>query len=191
MSIDGLDIRSCNRMDSVTKENTIDVSLDLSDHLGGLVLKEEQKLAVEALLSVKYVMAVLPTGFGKSIIYQSFVVAKNLAVSSSILVVVPLRSIIEDQLRFNDFGLKAVALEKNQQLLKVIGAFSFPSLSCYRSRRLKPQDSGIMIFLVEFVAAFLCCDEILLRYVDVFVDEVQSFCSISYFQCTLRANTQR
>ena len=49
MSIDGLDFRSCNRMDSVTKEITVDASLDLSDHLRGLVLKEEQKLAVEAL----------------------------------------------------------------------------------------------------------------------------------------------
>ena len=47
MSIDGLDFRSCNTMDSVTKEITVDASLDLSDHLGGLVLKEEQKLAVE------------------------------------------------------------------------------------------------------------------------------------------------
>ena len=56
----------------VTKENTIDVSLDLSDHLGSLVFKEEQKLVVEALLSGKDVMAVLPNGFGKSIIYQSF-----------------------------------------------------------------------------------------------------------------------
>ena len=46
--------------DSVTKENTIDVYLDLSDHVGGLVLKEEQKLAVEALLSGKDEMAVLP-----------------------------------------------------------------------------------------------------------------------------------
>ena len=53
MSIDCLDFRSCNKMDSVTKENNIDVSLDLSDNLGGLVLKEEQKLAVEALLSGK------------------------------------------------------------------------------------------------------------------------------------------
>ena len=86
MSIDGLDIRSCNRMDSVTKENTIDASLDLSDHLGSLVLKEEQKLAVEALLSGKDVMAVLPTGFGKSIIYQSFVVstASRRSVDSSL-----------------------------------------------------------------------------------------------------------
>ena len=40
-------------MDSITKENTSDVYLDLSDYLGGLVLKEEQKLAVEALLSEK------------------------------------------------------------------------------------------------------------------------------------------
>ena len=73
-------------MDSVTKENAIDISLDLSDHLGGLVLKEEQKLAVEALLSGKDVMAVLPTGFGKSIIYQSFVgsTASRRSVDSSL-----------------------------------------------------------------------------------------------------------
>ena len=36
----------------------------------------------------------------------------------------------------------------------------------------KPQDSGILIFLVEFVAVFVCCDEILLRYVVVFSNEV-------------------
>ena len=65
-------------MDSVRKENTIDASLHLSDHLGGLVLKEEQKLAVEALLSGKDVMAVLSTGFWKLIICQGFVVAKKL-----------------------------------------------------------------------------------------------------------------
>ena len=71
MSIDGLDISSCNRMDSVTKERTIDVSLDLSNHLGGLVFKEEQKLAVEALPSGKDVMTVLPTGFGHQHLVQS------------------------------------------------------------------------------------------------------------------------
>ena len=60
MSIDGLDFRSCNTMDLITKENAINAFLDLSDHLGRLFLKEEQKLAVEALLSGKDVMAVLP-----------------------------------------------------------------------------------------------------------------------------------
>ena len=63
-------------------------------------------------MSGKDVMAVLPTGFWKSIIYQSFVVAKKLAGASSILVVVPLRNVIEDQLRFGEFGFKVAALEK-------------------------------------------------------------------------------
>ena len=101
-----------------------DVFANLSDQLGGLLLKEEQRLAIEALLSGKDVMAVLPTGFGKSVIYQSFVIAKNFANvnTASIVVVVPLRSIIEDQLQSNDFGLKAVAFEKIPQLLTDIGA---------------------------------------------------------------------
>ena len=65
------------KMASVVKESSSNVFVNLSDQLGGLVLKEEQKSAVEALLSGKGVMAVLPTGFVKSIIYQSFVIAKN------------------------------------------------------------------------------------------------------------------
>ena len=76
MSIDGLDFRSCNTIDSVTKEITR-CFLRFKRSSGGLVLKEEQKLAVVALLSGKDVMAVVPTGFGKWSIYQSFVVAKS------------------------------------------------------------------------------------------------------------------
>ena len=40
----------------------------LSLQMGNMEHKQEQKLAVEALLSGKCVMAVLPTGFGKTII---------------------------------------------------------------------------------------------------------------------------
>ena len=94
------------KMVSVVKESSSDVFVNLSDQVGGLVLKEGQELAVEALLSRRDVMAVLPTGFGKSIIYQSFVIAKNFAITASIVVVVPLRCIIEDQLQSNDFGIK-------------------------------------------------------------------------------------
>ena len=50
--------------------------------LGGLVLKHEQKKAVSRLLEGKGVLAVLPTGFGKSLKYQSFVLAKEMAESS-------------------------------------------------------------------------------------------------------------
>ena len=64
----------------------------------------------------------LPTGFGKSVIYQSFVIAKDF---SSIVVIVPLRSIFDDQLQSNDFGLKAVAFEKKPELMKDIAANKF------------------------------------------------------------------
>ena len=110
------------KMVSVVKESSSDVFVNLSDQVGGLVLNEGQKLAVEALLSGKDVMAVRPTGFGKSIIYQSFEIAKNFVITASIVVVVPLRSIIEDQLQSNDFALKAVAFDKILKLLKDIGA---------------------------------------------------------------------
>ena len=110
------------KMASVVKESSSDVFVNLSDQLGGLLLKEEQKPAVEVLLLGKDVMVVHPTGFGKSIIYQSFIIAKNFGNTASFVVVVPLRSIIEDQLQSNDFGLKAVAFEKIPQLLKDIGA---------------------------------------------------------------------
>ena len=98
-------------------ERSSDVFVNLSDQLGGLVLKEEQKLAVEA-LTRKDVMAVLPTDFGKSIIYQSF----DFANTASIVVVVSFRSIFQDQLRSKDFGLKVVAFKKIPQLLKDICA---------------------------------------------------------------------
>ncbi|XP_068697532.1 probable ATP-dependent DNA helicase RecS [Montipora foliosa] len=108
-------------MDSAAKESILPDRL--SERLGGLILKEEQKLAIEALMSGKDVLAVLPTGFGKSVIYQSFVLA--IKDSSSIVVIVPLRSIIDDQLQSNDFGLKAVAFDKKPELMKDIAANKF------------------------------------------------------------------
>ena len=63
-------------------------------------------------------MALLPTGFGKSILYQSFVIAKTFANTASIVVVVPLRSIIEDHLQSNDFGLlKSSCLREDLKII--------------------------------------------------------------------------
>ena len=121
-------------MDSAAKESIL--SDRLSEHLGGLILKDEQKLAVEALMSGKDVLAVLPTGFGKSVIYQSFVIAKD---SSSIVVIVPLRSIIDDQLQSNDFGLKAVAFEKKPEWLKDIAANKFQVIFASASSPASPR----------------------------------------------------
>ena len=41
-------------------------------------MKDKQEEALKSLLDGKDVFAVLPTGFGKSLIYQSFVIAKEM-----------------------------------------------------------------------------------------------------------------
>ena len=91
------------------------------ENLGGIMLKPEQSEAIESLLNGKDVFAVLPTGFGKSLIYQSFVFAKEImdGHSPTIIVIIPLRSIIQEQLKCNEFCLKALELTLNDEVLKV------------------------------------------------------------------------
>ena len=66
-----------------------------------IILKPEQESAVRALLADRDVLAVLPTGYSKSLIYQMFVRAKNYELNgnAAILVISPLKSIIEDRLQ--------------------------------------------------------------------------------------------
>ena len=101
MSIDGLDFRLCN---TVTEENTMDATLDLSDHLGGLVLKEEQKLAVEALLSGKAVKKIInKIAAAFQLLCATFLITLRVIASSMCFTLVP-----EEKLRisstFKDFG---------------------------------------------------------------------------------------
>ena len=86
-------------------------------------LKPVQKLAVECLLGGKDVLAILPMGFGKSLIYQLYVLAKirSGCDMSCILVVSPLKSIIEDQIRgFENVSTLANKLTLEEKSLKEI-----------------------------------------------------------------------
>ena len=72
-----------------------------SDSRENLVnLKVEQQKAVENLMDGNDVLAVLPTGYGKSRIYQAFsqITDTSTGGNSLVLVVAPLMSIIQDQL---------------------------------------------------------------------------------------------
>ena len=76
-------------------------------------LKKEQKIAIDSLLNGEDVVAVLPTGFGKSLIFQTFVMASQLALKeqATVLVVAPLNSLTEDQIsEANEMGISAVSL---------------------------------------------------------------------------------
>ena len=74
-------------------------------------LKEEQKEAVLDLLNGKDVMAILPTGFGKSVIFQLFILMKiEEDEASSVIIVSPLSSITNDQVKdFEDIGISSKA----------------------------------------------------------------------------------
>ena len=69
-------------------------------------LKPEQTQAVG-----KDVLAILPTGFGKSLIYQVFSMAQTSA-NASVLVISPLNSIVEEQAKeMNGLGIPSVHLK--------------------------------------------------------------------------------
>ncbi|CAH3022434.1 unnamed protein product [Porites evermanni] len=82
------------------------------------VLKPEQESAVRALLADRDVLAVLRTGYGKSLIYQMFVRAKNYELNgnAAILVISPLKSIIEDQLQEMEFLFKGLGARPAKDL---------------------------------------------------------------------------
>lgn len=84
-------------------EEEIDLALNDSlatfDVLENFVLKQKQQDAVRQLSRNKDVLAVLPTGFGKSIIFRFSVRVKQLLTKKHrcMVVVFPLKSIVDDQ----------------------------------------------------------------------------------------------
>ena len=87
-----------------------------------IMLKEEQEVAVEKPLLGQDVLAVLPTGYGKSMIFTVFALAKQLMkrtekdVSTSILVISPLTSITADQItEMQSLGFDAVERTDNDR----------------------------------------------------------------------------
>lgn len=98
-------------------------------------LYPEQETCLKALFEGKNVYASLPTGYGKSLIfYAAPIVADDLFErprgSSKILVISPLKTLMEDQVAFlRSLGLSAIALhdEQSEERLKQVekGAFTY------------------------------------------------------------------
>lgn len=83
------------------------------------VLKKEQEEALKSLFFGKDVVGILPTGFGKSLIFQLLVLLTSekfkrqgqLNRNATILVICPLRSLIKDQLtEVQELGILASSL---------------------------------------------------------------------------------
>ena len=63
-----------------------------------LELRPEQKQAIYMLLSRRDLLAVLPTGFGKNLIFQLLVQVKEILSGKTVIVFCPLKSIVLDQM---------------------------------------------------------------------------------------------
>ena len=77
--------------------------LELEDKGHKITLKDEQRKAVKQLYGKKNLVAVLPTGFRKSLIFQLLVLLENRdrnghTQTASVLITCPLTSIINDQI---------------------------------------------------------------------------------------------
>ena len=94
--------------------------LNIRRENGAVVLKPEQETAINNLLNGRDVMAILPTGFGKSMIYTVFALAKEQISSSKtcVIVIAPLKSIIDDQI--SEMSLNCTAMELTTEALNVV-----------------------------------------------------------------------
>jgi superfamily II DNA helicase RecQ len=79
-------------------------------------LKVEQERALNCLLAGKDVVAILPTGFGKSRINEAFAQTKNVENSGKVvvLVIAPLDSIIKDQIAHSELPAVELSSLKKQ-----------------------------------------------------------------------------
>ena len=83
------------------------------------VLKPEQKLAIQEVCLRNDVLVVLPTGFGKSVIYSMIPICFDVASQQEghiILVISPLIALMEDQVAsLESYGLNAACISENQK----------------------------------------------------------------------------
>ncbi|ROK23451.1 ATP-dependent DNA helicase Q-like 3 [Anabarilius grahami] len=86
----------------------------IEDIDSAFILKEEQRTAIKAFVDGKDVFAVLPTGFGKSLIYRlAPMVAKKMGRNENpaVIVVSPLVTLMENQvIEATEMGITAMQL---------------------------------------------------------------------------------
>ena len=110
-------------MASCNFESCLSTVLENLEHRGYFFqLKDEQKRALRSLFERRDVVGILPTGFGKSLIFQllallateKFMRQGEEKRDGTMLVICPLRSLIEDQIReAADLGISASSLPES------------------------------------------------------------------------------
>ena len=85
-------------------------------------LLPEQEIALREFLGGQNIFVNLPTGYGKSLIFQCLPIAEDALFekprgSSVVVVISPLRSLMEDQIRYlNNMGVPAIAITDEEDV---------------------------------------------------------------------------
>ena len=98
-------------------------------------IKKEQDNAIKSLLKEKGVLAVLPTGFGKSVVFQVFAIITlmdSISSNGCVLVICLLKSFIRDYIEEADsLGLNAVELE-SPEMFEILPRLTDIYCICFR-----------------------------------------------------------
>ena len=122
-----------------------------------IILKPEQEQAIRGLLLGRDVVAVLPTGFGKSIIFTVFALAKSFELKEnstpiSVLIVAPLQSLIEDQIMaMLDIQCTAIQLSPStvEKILEDPPQFVFATAEQVLEKRFHPLHCRVSAVIVD------------------------------------------
>ena len=91
-------------------------------------LKEEQKLAIKEICDGKDILAILPTRFGKSLIYSLIPICMNHLKKEDahiVLVISPFIALMEDQVNaLGSYGITSVFINENKKTVSVNRNFS-------------------------------------------------------------------
>ena len=134
-------------------------------------LKHEQKEAVDSLLQGRDVLAVMPTSYGKSFIFQLFStsielkkIAEGKHANTVVLVICPLTSLIQDQVKEGkSLGLNCACLQDVKDSLSSCPRLDSPQLIFTSAEQVNTVDECLTVFhlffssnlsLVIFVRAF-------------------------------------
>ena len=80
-------------------------------------LRQEQKSSVKQLFTAGHLLAVLPTGFGKSLIFQLLALVND---DHVVLVICPLKSIVNDRIKeASSMGISAGSLSYYLSLIHI------------------------------------------------------------------------
>ena len=116
-------------------------SLNIRRESRKIILKEEQERAVKELISGNDVFAILPTGFGKSVVYRPLHdlyldEPKMRSAKTCVLVISPLKSLIDDQIVETELlSCTALELKRNCRIHRK-GPPQFVQNGVVRPRRL-------------------------------------------------------